>query len=141
MPIGERTPAKANSGLLSRQVLRESNARSYPRRLPIAIKSARGCRVIDSEGQVYLDCLAGAGALPLGHNHPEVVQAICQAMTEQLPMQTLDLTTSIKERWEEIQSVMAVVNKIAAYFVGFLVALILLHFSACRHIRRDSKNR
>ena len=38
--------------------------------LPLAIAEAHGCWVTDVEGTKYLDCLAGAGTLALGHNHP-----------------------------------------------------------------------
>ena len=62
--------------LLARQARQESNARSYPRRLPLALKRARGIHVEDVEGRVFIDCLAGAGTLVLGHNHPVVVQAM-----------------------------------------------------------------
>jgi putrescine aminotransferase len=33
---------------------------------------ARGCTILDHEGREYLDCLAGFGAVPLGHNHPRL---------------------------------------------------------------------
>lgn len=36
-----------------------------------------GARVFDSAGRGYVDYLAGAGALILGHAHPAVTQAIC----------------------------------------------------------------
>lgn len=84
---------------LERQAAQESNARSYPRRLPIAIQKAKGMYVHDTEGQIYLDCLAGAGALALGHNHPVVVEAIQREMAQDCPMQTLDLTTPVKDRF------------------------------------------
>ncbi len=62
--------------LLTRQSQMESNVRSYPRKLPLAIAKAQGCWVTDVEGTQYLDCLAGAGTLALGHNHPAVIQSI-----------------------------------------------------------------
>ena len=58
------------------QAEHESEVRSYPRRLPIAIKQAFGCLVEDTRGQIFLDCLAGAGTLALGYNHPEINQAL-----------------------------------------------------------------
>jgi 2,4-diaminobutyrate 4-transaminase len=82
---------------LQRQSERESEVRSYPRRLPLAITRALGCRVKDEQGQVYLDCLAGAGALPLGHNHPEVNAAIIEALEGLSPFQTLDITSPAKD--------------------------------------------
>jgi diaminobutyrate-2-oxoglutarate transaminase len=82
---------------LKRQESIESNARTYPRRLPIALKSGRGITVRDTEGRDYIDCLAGAGALALGHNHPLVVEAIQRALSEGVPFQTLDLPTPLKD--------------------------------------------
>jgi len=84
---------------LERQEAIESNARTYPRRLPIALKSGRGIMVRDIEGREYIDCLAGAGALALGHNHPVVVEAIHHALSEEAPFQTLDLPTPFKDRF------------------------------------------
>ncbi len=86
---------------LERQALRESNARSYPRRLPLALTKAKGIYVQDNEGRTYIDCLACAGALALGHNHPVVVEAINRMLRDELPFQTLDLTTPVKDRFVE----------------------------------------
>jgi diaminobutyrate-2-oxoglutarate transaminase len=85
------------SELLTRQSLRESNARTYPRRLPLAIKSARGIHVTDLDGRVFIDCLAGAGTLALGHNHPVVIEAIRSHLDSGAPLHTLDLTTEAKD--------------------------------------------
>jgi diaminobutyrate-2-oxoglutarate transaminase len=82
---------------LQRQTQRESNARSYPRRIPLELKRAQGVYVEDSRGQVYIDCLAGAGTLALGHNHPVVVEAIQRTLASGIPLHTLDLSTSIKD--------------------------------------------
>lgn len=84
---------------LDRQEAIESNARTYPRRLPLALKSGRGVRVRDVEGREYIDCLAGAGALALGHNHAAVVEAVHNALREEVPFQTLDLPTPLKDRF------------------------------------------
>lgn len=51
---------------LDRQALYESNARTYPRSIPVAVSRARGVRVTGTDGRTYLDCLAGAGTLALG---------------------------------------------------------------------------
>ncbi|WP_263143474.1 aspartate aminotransferase family protein [Pseudomonas sp. RIT-PI-AD] len=87
------------SPLLARQKRQESNARSYPRRLPLALKRGRGIRVEDVEGRWFIDCLAGAGTLALGHNHPVVIEAIRQVLDDELPLHTLDLTTPVKDRF------------------------------------------
>src|SRR5262245_48621533 len=94
-------PVTSARHYLDRQQSYESNARTYPRRLPLAIARARGIHVIDVEGKSYIDCLAGAGALALGHNHPVACEAIYQHLEEELPMQTLDLTTPVKDRYVE----------------------------------------
>lgn len=83
--------------ILDRQSQQESNARSYPRRLPLVLARAQGVYVQDTRGQVFIDCLAGAGTLALGHNHPVVVGALQKALTSGLPMHTLDLSTPVKD--------------------------------------------
>lgn len=87
--------------LLERQRLRESSARSYPRRLPIALVAAHGSTVRDRQGREYLDCLAGAGALALGHHHPVVDQALRDVLDEGVPLSTLDLPTPVRDRFVE----------------------------------------
>jgi putrescine aminotransferase len=44
-----------------------------------------GVHVFDAEGRAYLDCVAGFGALNLGHNHPAVVAAVTKALEQQAP--------------------------------------------------------
>ncbi|MDO7903881.1 aspartate aminotransferase family protein [Pseudomonas sp. K1(2024)] len=94
------------SPLLLRQQQQESNARSYPRRIPLALKRARGIHVEDVEGRQFIDCLAGAGTLALGHNHPVVVEAIQRVLADELPLHTLDLTTPVKDQF--VQDLFAV---------------------------------
>lgn len=90
-------PNATNEYYLTRQNEMESNVRSYPRKLPLAIAKAQGCWVTDVEGNEYLDFLAGAGTLALGHNHPEIITAIQEVLTSGLPLHTLDLTTPMKD--------------------------------------------
>ncbi len=89
----------SGNALLERQQRTESNARSYPRRIPLALKRAHGVYVEDTEGRVFIDCLAGAGTLALGHNHRVVVDAIRAVLDAGLPLHTLDLTTPVKDRF------------------------------------------
>ncbi|OQR26446.1 diaminobutyrate--2-oxoglutarate transaminase [Pseudomonas sp. Bc-h] len=107
-PIAELTPdaALANADYrfaptprLDRQAAVESNARSYPRRIPLELKRAQGIHVQDSEGRWFIDCLAGAGTLALGHNHPEVVQSMRSLLDGQRPLHTLDLMTEAKDEF------------------------------------------
>ncbi|WP_334073906.1 MULTISPECIES: diaminobutyrate--2-oxoglutarate transaminase [Paenibacillus] len=95
----KETEATANSRYLQSQQERESSARSYPRRIPIVIAEAEGIYVRDMDGKVYYDCLAGAGTLALGHNHPVVIGAMRELFDQKAPLHTLDLTTPLKERF------------------------------------------
>ncbi|MGD6794863.1 aspartate aminotransferase family protein [Metabacillus indicus] len=90
-----------NEFYLNSQNKRESNARSYPRRIPIAISEAEGIYVKDVENKTYIDCLAGAGTLALGHNHPVVIEAMENVIKGKRPLHTLDLTTPMKEEFVE----------------------------------------
>lgn len=92
-PISHAT----NEYYLDRQNKMESNVRSYPRKLPLAIAKAKGSWVTDVEGNEYLDFLAGAGTLALGHNHPQIISAIKEVLDSGLPLHTLDLTTPMKD--------------------------------------------
>lgn len=75
----------------------ESGAVSYPRRLPVAIRRASGSYVEDMDGNVFLDFLTGAGSLPLGHCHPDVVLA---AQTQMASFcHGLDFPSEAKERF------------------------------------------
>lgn len=93
----EATMPMDSKYFLDRQARFESNARSYPRKLPIAIRRSQGVYVEDVDGRRYIDCLAGAGALSLGHYHPVVVDAVRGALADEVPWQTLDLTTPMKD--------------------------------------------
>src|SRR3954466_15722350 len=88
-----------NIAYLNRQAESESNARSYPRKLPFALEQAKGIYLKDVDGNVYYDCLSGAGAIALGHNHEVVQDAIRKQLDTNLPMLTLDLTTPVKEQF------------------------------------------
>ncbi len=46
---------------------------------PIFMERGRGSRIFDVDGNEYLDWMMSFGALPLGHAHPEVVEAIAEA--------------------------------------------------------------
>lgn len=83
--------------ILQRQCRRESAARTYARHLPIVPVRARGTIVYGADGRAYLDCLAGAGTLALGHNHPVVVSAIRAVLDAGAPLHALDIATPIKD--------------------------------------------
>ena len=86
---------------LERQSQLESNARSYPRCFPIAINRAKGVYIEDTAGQLFIDCLAGAGTLALGHNHPAIHEVLHQHLDSGAPLHTLDITTPVKDAFIE----------------------------------------
>ena len=90
-----------NEWFIGRQNDFESSARSYPRKFPFALKSAKGSWIEDVEGNRYLDFLCGAGTLALGHNDDEVNKAMIDLLTSGAPLHTLDLTTPVKDKYVE----------------------------------------
>jgi diaminobutyrate-2-oxoglutarate transaminase len=91
------TEGIAHEGILRRQSLRESAARTYARSLPIVPVRARGLTIEGADGRRYLDCLSGAGTLALGHNHPVVLEAIKKVIDSGAPLHVLDLATPVKD--------------------------------------------
>jgi diaminobutyrate-2-oxoglutarate transaminase len=94
-------PGPESRRLLARQEARESNARTYPRHLPIAIARGEGSYVEDLDGNVFIDFLTGAGVLALGHGHPEVVEAVERQL--QVFCHGLDFPTEIKDEFVSVQ--------------------------------------
>ena len=86
-----------NADYMVRQEQTESNARSYPRKFPFSLVKAKGSWIEDVEGNRYLDFLCGAGTLALGHNDPEINQAMIEMLSSDAPLHTLDLMTPVKD--------------------------------------------
>lgn len=93
-------PGPRSRALLDRQAVRESNSRSYPRKLPIAVRRGKGSYVEDLDGNVFLDFLSGAGVLSLGHNHPEPLAAAHRQLDEFV--HGLDFPTPVKDEFTEL---------------------------------------
>ena len=93
-------PGPASALALARQDARESNARTYPRHLPIALRRGAGSYVEDLDGNVFIDFLMSAGVLALGHSHPEVVAAV----QRQVPVliAALDFPTEPKDEFTSV---------------------------------------
>ncbi|MEU7526921.1 diaminobutyrate--2-oxoglutarate transaminase family protein [Saccharothrix sp. NPDC042600] len=94
-------PGPRSAEYLAHQGRWESNARTYPRRLPIALAEGFGSFVRDVDDNVFIDFLSGAGVLALGHNHPEVVRAAeasLRALTH-----GLDFPTPAKREFTDAQ--------------------------------------
>ena len=46
---------------------------------PLFVAKAQGCLITDVDGNEFIDFVGSWGPMILGHSHPEVVQAICEA--------------------------------------------------------------
>jgi diaminobutyrate-2-oxoglutarate transaminase len=79
----------------------ESIVRSYCRFFPVIFREARGAELVSTEGECYLDFLAGAGTLNYGHNHPVLKKALIDYIQEDGITHSLDLYTAAKERFIE----------------------------------------
>lgn len=97
--LQQKTIELKSNAALDRQAKFESNARSYPRRIPISIARAKGIYLEDTNGNIFIDCLAGAGSLTLGHNHPIIQQAMREHIDQDLPLLTLDITSPAKDQF------------------------------------------
>ncbi|RMM49722.1 diaminobutyrate--2-oxoglutarate transaminase family protein [Pseudomonas corrugata] len=74
----------------------ESNARTYAQTFQRLFVSGKGMRIKDASGQEFLDCLSNAGTLALGHNPPEVRDAVMTFLAGDHLQQALDLATPAK---------------------------------------------
>ena len=50
----------------------------YPNRLPVAFEKGSGMWLTDTQGEKYLDALAGIAVCGLGHAHPAITETICK---------------------------------------------------------------
>jgi diaminobutyrate-2-oxoglutarate transaminase len=92
--ITGEVPGPRSRELLQRQAELESNARSYPRSVPIAIEEGAGATMKDADGNTFLDFFGGAGVLNVGHGNPEVIAAA--AAQQQKLVHALDFPTVTK---------------------------------------------
>jgi len=53
-------------------------------RLPVALSHGQGADVWDTDGRRYLDALSGIAVNTLGHNHPKLVPALQQQLTQMI---------------------------------------------------------
>lgn len=75
----------------------ESNVRSYSRSYPCIFSAAEGALLHDTEGQRYIDFLAGCGSLNYGHNHPMLKEALLNYVQSNGITLGLDMHTEVKE--------------------------------------------
>jgi diaminobutyrate-2-oxoglutarate transaminase len=89
-------PGPASHELLAEQEELESNARSYPRGIPVAFAEGRGATMRDVDGNTFIDFFAGAGVLNVGHGNPVVAAAASEQQSRLV--HALDFPTPAKLR-------------------------------------------
>ena len=74
----------------------ESQVRSYCRGWPAVFDRAQGSRIVDEDGNSYIDFFAGAGTLNYGHNHPHMKARLLEYLTDDSIVHGLDMHTLAK---------------------------------------------
>ena len=80
------------------------------------ITQAKGSRIWDVDGNEYIDCVMGHGALILGHSHPAVVQAVQEQMAKGVHYGS---NHALEVEWGElIKSMMPVAERVELFACG-----------------------
>jgi acetylornithine/N-succinyldiaminopimelate aminotransferase len=74
-PIVDAHPTVTASSPFDRDSFNTYVMNTYGR-FPIAIEKGKGCRLWDTEGQEYLDFVAGIATCTLGHAHPALIEVV-----------------------------------------------------------------
>ncbi|GAC1501683.1 MAG: aspartate aminotransferase family protein [Vulcanimicrobiaceae bacterium] len=81
-------PTLTDAGIVAPAASRDERVVEHPHllknynRAPITIARGEGCELIDTDGNRYLDMVAGIAVCALGHAHPQITEAIAiQAAT------------------------------------------------------------
>jgi len=116
---------------------------------PLFISKASGSRIFDADGNSYIDYVGSWGPMILGHNHPEVVEAIKKALEKgtsfgapcELEVELASLVTEIVPSLEMVRMVnsgteatMSAIRLARAYTGRDRV----IKFDGCYHGHADS---
>ncbi|VAX42405.1 Acetylornithine aminotransferase [hydrothermal vent metagenome] len=82
---------------------------------PPLIVRGEGCYLIDADGQQYLDCYSGVGAMSLGHSHPDILAAVHKQVDMLQHTTTIYLTETMFEL-AELLAELAPVNLCKTFF-------------------------
>lgn len=74
----------------------ESNVQSYALSFPVIFNRAKDEKLFDTEGNAYIDFLAGAGSLNYGHNNDVIKKALVEYIMEDGVTHGLDMHTKAK---------------------------------------------
>ena len=91
---------------------------SYTRDYPLVVKSGRGCRIEDVDGNEFLDFTAGIAVNSTGHCHPEVVAVIQKQAAELIHMSGTDFYYDLMPRVAERLSALAPMEGPHKFYYG-----------------------
>ncbi len=80
--IVSKPPGPKSMDLLSKQFSLETKAVIYSRTFPFAIDWAKNATIKDVDGNLYIDWISGICVLNLGHQNPEVTDAVKAQMSK-----------------------------------------------------------
>ena len=89
--LTDEVPGPLSRQLLAQQDELESNARSYPRSVPLGLAEGMGATLRDVDGNTYIDFFAGAGTVNVGYSNPAVAAAASEQ--QQRLVHALDFPT------------------------------------------------
>lgn len=116
---------------------------------PVFIASASGSRVVDVDGNSYIDYVGSWGPMILGHTHPKVIEAICATAASGTsfgapsPLET-QLAQMVCEAYPNIKKIRMVSSGTEATMSairlarGFTGRDKILKFDGCYHGHADS---
>lgn len=122
---------------------------SINKEYPIFIKSAKGCKLYDEDGNEYLDMIGSWGPMILGHNHPEVLETVKKAIENGtsfgLPTKKeVELAELVKSCYRGIDKIRLTTSGTEATMAAVRLARAytgknkILKFEGCYHGHSDS---
>jgi diaminobutyrate-2-oxoglutarate transaminase len=97
------SPQASSASAADRRVFAEleSDVRSYCRSFPALFESAKGSRVLASDGTEFVDFFSGAGALNYGHNNDFIKERLLEHLRSDEMVHGLDFFTRAKRQFLE----------------------------------------
>lgn len=122
---------------------------SVNKEYPIFIKSAKGCKLYDEDGNEYLDMIGSWGPMILGHNHPEVLETVKKTIEDGtsfgLPTKKeVELAELVKSCYKGIDKIRLTTSGTEATMAAVRLARAytgknkILKFEGCYHGHSDS---
>jgi len=116
---------------------------------PRFIRSGKGCRIVDEDGNEYIDYVGSWGPLILGHARPEILHALEQAMRDGTSFgaptrREVEMAKTIAEMVPSIEMVRLVNSGTEATMSairlarGFTARDTIIKFSGCYHGHSDA---